>query len=359
MLNAIELLQTAIATPSVSGREAEVAAYFVSQMRTFADNAFIDDAGNAVATLGQGSLNVYFLGHIDTVPGDIAVRVEEGELWGRGSVDAKGSFCTAVAAASQLDAATLAKLRITLIGATEEEAPTSKGARYALGAYDKPDLVIIGEPSNWDAVTLGYKGRLVVHVSVEKENFHSAGEGTTAAEDLVKVWQTLKHHADTYNENVKGIFSSLQIALQHISSQSDGLTQQASATVGYRLPTALTPQALQTQINALLDAHDYANTMTVRYTGAEIAYRSDKDTPLTRAFRIAIREHGATPRLKVKTGTSDMNVVAPDWQVPMLAYGPGDSALDHTPEERLSLDEYKKAIAVLATAFKQLASSVS
>ena len=50
-----------------------------------------------------------------------------------------------------------------------------------------------------------------------------------------------------------------------------------------------------------------------------------------------------------------MNVVAPQWAVPMLAYGPGDSALDHTPDENLSLQDYQKAVAVLATALARLA----
>jgi LysW-gamma-L-lysine carboxypeptidase len=50
-----------------------------------------------------------------------------------------------------------------------------------------------------------------------------------------------------------------------------------------------------------------------------------------------------------------MNVVAPHWPVPTAAYGPGDSALDHTPEERLSLDEYDRAVAVLTDALTRLA----
>ena len=42
-----------------------------------------------------------------------------------------------------------------------------------------------------------------------------------------------------------------------------------------------------------------------------------------------------------------MNVVGPVWGCPILAYGPGDSSLDHTPEERLDLAEYERAIEVL------------
>lgn len=349
MLDPIDLLKTAVSIPSISGHEAEVANYLVSQMKTFADEAFVDASGSAVAKLGHGSLHVVFLGHIDTVSGDIPVRIEDGKLYGRGSVDAKGPFCTAVVAASRLSSELKSKLTLTLIGATEEEARSSKGARYAVTAYPKPDLVIIGEPSNWDAITLGYKGRLLITVGLEKDHFHSAGEGTTAAEDVVEVWNTLKKHADDYNQGKQGVFDQLQITLQGINSTHDGITQRAEATIGFRLPLALNPNLLKGQINAL------GLTASLDFWGDEIAYRSEKDTALTRALRLAIREMGGTPRFKVKTGTADMNVVAPHWNVPMVAYGPGDSALDHTPNEHVELAEYEKAIDVLVRALTHLA----
>ena len=75
--------------------------------------------------------------------------------------------------------------------------------------------------------------------------------------------------------------------------------------------------------------------------------RHPRDSVLARALRVAIRQAGGTPVFKLKTGTSDMNVVAPHWNAPTLAYGPGDSRLDHTPEERLDLAEYDRAVAVL------------
>ncbi len=355
MNDALEFLKKAIAIPSVSGQEQAVAEYLVAEMQSFCDEAFVDEAGSAIGRLGHGDLKIVFLGHIDTVAGDIPVRVENGDLWGRGSVDAKGSFCTAVAAAARLSEEFKSKISLTLIGATEEEAPSSKGARYAARSYEKPDLVIIGEPSNWDAMTLGYKGRLVSKWTLSKANFHSAGQGSTAAEDMVSIWNQLKNHAETYNQDKTGIFDTLQIALQEISSKTDGLEQTANAVIGYRLPPSLNPEALERLITDF--SFEFEDTsVSVLVTGQEIAYRSQKDTALTRAFRTAIRQTGGKPRFKVKTGTSDMNVVAPIWDVPMLAYGPGDSNLDHTPEERLSLEEYKKAVTVLVTALELLAS---
>jgi LysW-gamma-L-lysine carboxypeptidase len=49
----------------------------------------------------------------------------------------------------------------------------------------------------------------------------------------------------------------------------------------------------------------------------------------------------------VKTGTSDMNILAPVWGCPAVAYGPGDSRLDHTPDEAMDLNEYERGIEVL------------
>jgi LysW-gamma-L-lysine carboxypeptidase len=63
---------------------------------------------------------------------------------------------------------------------------------------------------------------------------------------------------------------------------------------------------------------------------------------------------GGEPRFKVKTGTSDMNVVGPVWGCPIVAYGPGDSRLDHTPHERIDLAEYRRAISILRSVFINL-----
>lgn len=348
MLDPVALLEQAVRIPSVSGQETDVADYLVLQMATFADYAFVDEAGNAVGVVGQGEVNVTFLGHIDTVAGNVPVEIKDGNLYGRGSVDAKGAFCTAVAAASCLPADVRERLTIRLIGAVEEEAPSSKGARFALTAYPKPDMLIIGEPSGWDALTLGYKGRLVVKLEHSKPNFHSAGDDTTATEDVVNAWNAVQALVNDLNDGVNGMFDKVQISLANVNSSSDGMTQQCTAAFGLRLPPVHSPEMMVDMLEPHLSA------FTVTMAGHERAHRAAKDTPLSRAFRVAIREQGGKPRFKVKTGTSDMNVVAPSWDVPMLAYGPGDSSLDHTPEEHVSIRELEKAVNVLSQVFHSL-----
>ncbi len=349
----IRFLENTIRIPSVSGEEHKVASYLKHTLGAYSHEEFVDDSNSFVARFKGGSgPNILFLGHIDTVPGNIKVRVEDGKLYGRGVVDAKGSTCTALAAAIEL-VQEGHKLNFTVIGASEEEAPTSRGARFALENYDKPDYLIIGEPSNWDALTLGYKGRLILKATREKENFHSAGDDTTAAEDMLPLWHELVAWQTEENKDLKGIFDTIQLALQNINTESDGMTQSCKAIFGFRLPPAYPPELVLEKIQPILDKYD----IQIEATGKEQPYRGPKDTTLTRAFRVAIREHGGKPRLKVKTGTSDMNVVMPHWDVPVLAYGPGDSALDHTPNEHLELAEYTKAIAVFKTALLRLQNS--
>ena len=77
-------------------------------------------------------------------------------------------------------------------------------------------------------------------------------------------------------------------------------------------------------------------------------------TPVARAFRAAIRQAGGDPRPLRKTGTADMNIYAGAWDCPMATYGPGDSDLDHAPNEHLELSELDRAVSVLETVAAEL-----
>ncbi len=148
----VELLRRLVEIPSLSDHERPAVVELCRQMQARGFRTEIDAAGNAIGTIGSGTRQIVLLGHIDTVPGHIAVRIENGELWGRGAVDAKAPLCTFVAAATA--AATKLKVRVTVVGAVGEERLGSPGAR-AVAAWDAPDFCVIGEPSGWDAVCLG------------------------------------------------------------------------------------------------------------------------------------------------------------------------------------------------------------
>ena len=87
---------------SPSGQEQGAVEWLVERMQALGfDEAFADDAGNAVGMMGNGPKQVVLLGHIDTVPGEIPVHMDDNILYGRGSVDAKGPLACFVDAVAR------------------------------------------------------------------------------------------------------------------------------------------------------------------------------------------------------------------------------------------------------------------
>jgi LysW-gamma-L-lysine carboxypeptidase len=272
------------------------------------------------------------------------VRIEGGEIVGRGAVDAKGPLAAFVAAAT----APPGGVRVTIAALVEEEAPTSAGARH-LAAWPAPDWCVIGEPSGWDGVTFGYKGRLVLRVALTRAARHGAAPGPTCAEEALAVWGRIRAAAAERSPGQNG-FAALDCRLERIGTDGDGLSERAELRVGYRLPPGCAIDEVEAEVRAICAAptRDGGDAdLTVERLAAEPPARASRASPLARAFVAAIAECGGTATFKVKSGTSDMNVLLPAWGCPTVAYGPGDASLDHTPHERLALAEYGAAISVL------------
>jgi LysW-gamma-L-lysine carboxypeptidase len=313
-------------------------------------HTYRDEIGNAIGVMGEGPRQIVLLGHIDTVPGEIPVQVEGGILYGRGSVDAKGSlaaFVDAVAAVGPVDG-----WQFVVIGAVDEERD-SLGARHVVDKY-KPDFSIIGEPSGWERITLGYKGSAQAKVTVRRSMAHTAARDKSAAEAAVDIWNLIQDWAAAFNRERPRAFEQVTPTLRGFASGEDGFETWASIQVGVRLPTDLPPETWYALLRELAKGAD------VQPRGYAIpAFRAQKRTRLVSAFLSGIRSAGGKPGFVVKTGTADLNIVAPVWGCPTVAYGPGDSTLDHTPNEHLSLDEYNHSVQVLVVALHRLTSHLS
>lgn len=346
MPDRVELLQALLSTPSVSGQEAAVGQRIIEYMEAFDyDRASIDGAGNAVGVMGDGEREIVLLGHMDTVSGHIPVRIQGDLLYGRGAVDAKGPLAAFIAAVGELGP--LPDKRIIVIGAVEEEAASSAGARYVVDRY-APEMAIIGEPSNWDRITLGYKGSLMVQYTVRQEREHSSGPTRNANETAIDFWLQLQAHAAHVNGEQTRSFATLEPTLRAMASESDGLSETARLSIAYRVPLGIQMSALKTQIIEL------GGEGIVRFVNEQPPFKAERNTALVRAFLQAIRDGCGRPRFAVKHGTADMNIVGPTWGCPIVAYGPGDSNLDHTPHEHISLTEYTQGIEVLKAVLRSI-----
>ncbi len=348
----IGLVSELVGIQSYSGNEAEAVNYLVGKMVEFGyAKAYADQSGSAIGIRNDhpSSLTIVLLGHIDTVPGQIPVRINDGVLYGRGSVDAKGPLAAFVAAGAM--ASLPAGIRLIVAGAVEEESATSKGARQISDDFHG-DYCIIGEPSSSSAITLGYKGRLLIKYQVEADEGHTAGPTKNAAELACEFWQSIQAYAKSFNNGRDKLFDQLLPSLRDINSGSDGLTSSATVKIGCRLPPDFDVSEFQSQLD------HFGKAGRVETHGYESAYQSNRNNTLVRSISQAIRRQGKSPKYKLKTGTSDLNVVGPIWNCPIVAYGPGDSSLDHTPNEHLCLDEYLQSIQVLKQAIELLCESI-
>lgn len=335
----IDLLHDLVAIPSVSYEEQRAVEFLRGAMAARGFDLIDSEAGSAIGRIGSGEKHIILLGHIDTVPGHIPVEIRDGVLWGRGAVDAKGPLATFVAAASA--AADRLNATITVVGATGEEVIGSPGATE-IATWPAPDFCIIGEPSGWDAVCLGYRGTFSFVYTLTRDARHTAGPGESVAQEAVDFWNALQAEVAEWNTGAKGNFWSIGPSLRAFNTTGDGLQDTATLSIGLRLPPELDVDRLVARVHAI------AGDAVIQVEGLQEGYRTTRRSKLVPPFMRGIRGHGGEPRFTLKLGTSDMNVVGPAWSCPIVAYGPGDSSLDHTPEERIELDEYLKAIRVLS-----------
>ncbi len=395
------LLEDMLRFDTPSGAEYPMAYWLAAWAQAHGLVGMVDEVGNTIVTLAATVPDpqppIILLGHADTVPGHIDVRRDGQRLYGRGAVDAKGPLAAFLAATAHARQLTERVRDIVVIGAVEEEIATSRGARHVVARY-APAFVVIGEPSGVDAITIGYKGRLLATIRVERSVAHTARPEASASASAVEIWNAIVAHADRWNQTQRSLsaepladtpvhaanqlpgtaFTLLQPSLRWIRSASDGFREWCTLEVGYRLPPGYEPEDLMAELREML--HSATGTLTgkaatdrrdaigaraamtgattITFRGAERAFQSPRTGRLPTVFAHAIRATSPdTARHTVfqrKTGTSDMNVVGPIWQCPIIAYGPGDAALDHTPDEHIDLADFARGVAVLDRALARL-----
>ncbi len=388
---AAELLEGLVAIPSVSRHERAASTWLVEQMAHLGfARARVDTVGNAVGELGTADAPhlIVLLGHIDTVPGNIPVtRVTTPQgtrLNGRGTVDAKGSLANFVLSAANVKEHIPADYRLLVVGAVEEEAATSRGARHIRDLcngqdYPVPRYCIIGEPSGIHTICRGYKGRILIRLEISQPTAHTAGPSREVAEWIVAYWNWLQDTLDLVNTGTSRMFDQASPSLRELETRLwDASRNHVQCLIGIRLPEnfnvrILIQQSLEwitTHTQATIDnptihidpdtnqSFDFADDTlqgALHFSGWEPAWLASRRNSLCRSLQGAIRQVlGQRPRFSVKTGTCDMNVVAPAWQCPIVAYGPGDNQLDHTPDEHIMLPEFYQSTQVLTQALTTL-----
>lgn len=343
--SAVALLCRMLMIPSPSGRERPLAEFLAETMRVLGFDTRIDSVGNVIGETGRGhGPSVMMVGHLDTVPGAVPVHNDGARLHGRGASDAQGPLAAMVIAAAQ---AQDFPGRLIVAGVVEEETPSSRGAVYLGTTIDRPDALIVGEPSGWSNVVIGYRGKLDLAYHVERTCTHPTNPVPKATEIATEFWRhAVEAVGDDYGHDR---FDRPGVTLVSVS----GDIGEARMQVSYRLPIGF-------DVNVLLDKlRDRGEGAEIEVLNSIPAILVDRRNAVVRALSAGIRKTSGTPSLKKKSGTSDMNTLAEFWNIPMATYGPGDSQLDHSPEEHTAISDYLNGISVLRAAIDELSQDPS
>ncbi len=356
----VDLLGRMLEIYSPSGRETELSGMLFGEMESNGLVAKRDSAGNIIGQAGQYGPHILLCGHMDTVIGKLPVTIEDGFIRGRGAVDAKASLASMIVGAAKALQRNLVPFQVTIAGVVEEET-TSKGISSIASDGAQYDLAVFGEPSGISNIIIGYKGSLKVEITCQTPGGHSSSPwlAKNSLEEAFEFWKALRE--TVLENNASSRFDAITGSVVNSTSGPGGnsIPNATMIQVDVRIPPRMTPRELVHTLeffkSVYLENHEGVK-IDLKFADETRAYLGPDDSIGVRAFRYAIRKNsGRTVSLVRKTGTSDMNTLAQTCAAPMIAYGPGDSSLDHTEFEKVSIAEYLESIEVYASAIERFA----
>ena len=309
---------------------------------------------NIVGRIGTGTKSIGFVSHMDVVPpGELEQwktppfepTIIDGRIYGRGTLDDKGSFACAFSACK----AFLAEHprfdgTIFLIAAADEELGSELGIIYLVEECGlKFDVAIIPDGGRMDLSIYGEKGILWVELESRGVQAHGSTPelGRNAiiplAEAIVEIKEldlgaSYDHAFDGWTMNVGTIQGG---------SSNNTVPSMARASIDFRLPAGISKSQVLSKIEDKLSAvrrRSPDSEVTVKVLHETEPHISDKNSIIIRSFDTAARRLG----LPMNYETFGGNTVAKNLYfagITSVVHYPGDDKLAHVPNEFVIIDE--------------------
>ena len=379
----LTFLQEIVRLESTPGREEAVVARIVDEMRRLGyDEAYVDEAGNAVGRVGQGSPVLLIDSHIDTIPmhspgvwtrDPLAGTIADGRIWGLGACDMKGSAAASVYGVAQLAATGTLTGTVYVVCSIAEEMMEGAALRSTVEAC-APDVVVIGEPTDL-RICNGQRGRAKIEADVQGRACHAGHPtvGINAAEraaELISAVARLPHptHAELGVRSITCIDVHSE-PYPSVSTVPDRCRVRFDARFGpddtAESLTALV--AAQARVwdgldeRPGLDVHVYLTEFET-YTGRHYAlpefasaWYTDPDSTFVRTAVEAIGDAGIDPRLGTYRFCTNGSLTAGTLGIPTIGFGVGREEDAHTVDESIELPKFQLAVA----GFRSLAGALT
>ncbi|KQT72605.1 succinyl-diaminopimelate desuccinylase [Microbacterium sp. Leaf436] len=333
--SSLDLTRAICDIASESGDETTLADAIEAAVSAYGHLEIIRDGDTVVARTQLGrDRRVVIAGHIDTVPINRNLPVEDREidgeafLWGRGTVDMKAGVAVQLKLAAELVAP---PVDITWMWYDHEEVDSSLNGLGRL-SRNRPDLfagdfAILGEPSNGE-VEGGCNGTLRALIRTDGVRAHSARSwiGENAIHKAAPILARLAEYRAREIE-VEGLVYREGLNAVRISGGVAGnvIPDACEVEVNYRFAPSRDAEAAERVVRDVFTGFD------IEIVDVAEGARPGLDAALAQDFVTAV---GATP--KPKYGWTDVARFSA-LGIPAVNYGPGDPHLAHHDEERVPL----------------------
>ena len=364
--DAVSLAQALIRRPSVTPRDEgalDVLQSVLEKLGFVCHRLPFEEEGtapvdNLYARLGTGAPHFCYAGHTDVVPvGDEAAwssapfeaAIRDGQLFGRGAADMKGSIAAFVnATANFLAASPQPNGSISLLITGDEEGAAINGTRKMLmWLKEKGEVIdhcLVGEPTNkmalGDMIKIGRRGSISAHIKAFGTQGHVAYPHL-ADNPLPRLIALLNRFAQAELDKGTDHFqpSNLEIVTVDVGNTvSNLIPAEAYGRFNIRFNNTHTTDSLKNWIEG--EVSRFQSEMGGQYetwfTGNGEAFLTEPGEFTSLIVDAAKDETGLTPELSTSGGTSDARFIK-DY-APVVEFGLVGQTM-HKVDENVSVSD--------------------
>ena len=354
----VELAMQLVAQPSVTPKDAGCQAMMTARLKDCGfsiENLRFGDVDNFWAIHGTSGPIFCFAGHTDVVPAGpveswshppFTPTIVEGQLYGRGSADMKGSLAAMVVAAEEfVSEFPKHQGRLAFLITSDEEGIAVNGTVKVVDWLQQqgitPEWCLVGEPSSsthcGDTIKNGRRGSLGCRLTIKGTQGHVAYPhlaanpihlGMPALEELTReIWD----QGNTF-------FPATSFQVSNFNAGT-GATNVIPGTVevlfNFRFSTEVSDLQLMDRAEAILNKHQLDYEAEWNLSGQP--FITERGDLVQAAINCIAKTTGLEAELSTAGGTSDGRFIAPIG-TQVVELGPVNQSI-HRVDENVSIDD--------------------
>jgi acetylornithine deacetylase len=358
----IAFLEAAVPVAS-NGDVSQMRSLLIDMLADHGVEATVDEAGNTLATRGEGTPQLVLNTHIDTVSPHVSYERDEQRIYGRGACDAKGSLAALLAGFLAADLGPDSG-QLTLAVTPDEETLSTGAAALTSDAVAgggtrlEGDAYLVGEPTGLDVCTAA-KGRFQGTVRLSGVAAHAAEpdsgvNAVAAAEQALAAVRTFETDREPHPSLGPATLTPTVIDGGTSTNQVAG---DCEIVVDRRSVPPETAAAFRSSLTSHLrtavpEDVDVAFQLTDRDSPFLEAFATESDHPLVEALLEAVTDASASLTRSGRGGSvrpfraaTEASYFSP---APTVVFGPGDladerGAVAHAEREYVRVEEVRAA----------------